>query len=153
MSSRKSVSSLKNLADHSNSDRVKLLQHSYASYVSHLTKSFNKLEVILNFEDPSETEIANILTLKDSIKRDLEKLRQKISDYKTLITDNDLIAKVNSLYKTQIDKYANIQKELKQFFIKNKFENENQSINSSAVMSISQQTVNSSKKSLFKFQI
>ena len=120
MSSRKSVSSLKNLADHSNSDRVKLLQHSYASYVSHLTKSFNKLEVILNFEDPSETEIANILTLKDSIKRNLEKLRQKICDYKTLVTDNDLIAKVDSLYKTQINKYANIRKELKQFFIKNK---------------------------------
>ena len=73
MSSRKSVSSLKNLTDHSNSDRVNLLQHSYASYVSHLTKSFNKLEVILNLEDPSETEIANILTLKDSIKRNLEK--------------------------------------------------------------------------------
>ena len=77
-------------------------------------------------------------------------MRQKICDYKTLVTDNDLIAKVDSLYKTQIDKYANIRKELKQFFIKNKFENENQSINSSAVMSISQQTVNSSKKSLFK---
>ena len=61
-----------------------------------------------------------------------------------------MISKVDSLHKTQIDKYVNIQKELKQFFIKNKFENENQSINSSAVMSISQQTVNSSKKSLFK---
>ena len=72
MSSRKSVSSLKNLADHLNSDRAKLLQHSYASYVSHLTKSFNKLEVILNFEDPSGTEIANILTLKGSEKLDLE---------------------------------------------------------------------------------
>ena len=54
----------------------------------------------------STTEIANILTLKDSIKCNLEKLRQKVCDYKTLVTDNDLIAKVDSLYKTQIDKFA-----------------------------------------------